>query len=450
MDRIGAWVAQEGILWSTEKGRAKVSQNVRAIRHAIETNLEMCEKALPILKDFLKVCGQKVWQDSDIEMLRQRSKTFTDDAMKLDYDRGSDAEMRSESMAYLKFRMNKIFNRADLKKDEDGEVAALMQDCSKDGKFGQAYDRLLKAYQDLQDDFKAIANKYGGNSLNQEILYGWAREYDFFAQQLMMTHSDTKVVTKGFKPSKVLEGYLDPQQRATLNAALEMAYAMEAEEAGMTELKASRDSKIKVLRTKVSSAATAFFNKLKTLFQRHKDDEEKPVEADATELFGFGNKAPKNDLYSIASGTADYIYKHMDEIEKRLADSEYLLYDGCDPMVTDLAVTMKENVWDKGIPLVMMAIRGKGKGENGKAPVVCILTAGNTREVVAAGYCTVLFSNDMTLEQIRNDLNANKAVTVEVTLILYPLWDTQSMDQPIGPRSPKIPITRGTMEYTAK
>ena len=450
MDRIGTWVAQEGILWSTEKGRAKVSQNVRAIRHAIETNLDMCEKALPILKDFLKVCGQKVWQDSDIEMLRQRSKKFTDDTMKLDYDRGSDAEMRSESMAYLKFRMNKIFNRADLKKDEDGEIAALIQDCSKDGKFGQTYDRLLKAYQDLQDEFKAIANKYGSNSLNQEILYGWAREYDFFAQQLMLTHSDTKVVTKGFKPSKVLEGYLDPQQRATLNAALEMAYAMEAEEAGMTELKASKDSKIKVLRTKVSSAATAFFNKLKMLFRRHKEDEEKPVEADATELFGFGNKAPKNDLYSIASGAADYIYKHMGEIEKGLADGDYLLYDGCDPLITDLAIAMKEGAWGVGIPLAMLSIRGRGKGANGKAPVVCLITTGNAKEVIAAGYCTVLLGSGMTLDRIREDLNAGKDVTVEASLMFYPLWDTQSMDQPIGPRNRVIPITNGTMEYTAK
>ena len=174
------------------------------------------------------------------------------------------------------------------------------------------------------------------------------------------------------------------------------------------------------------------------------------MEADATELFGFGNKVPKNDLYSITSSAADYIYKHMDEIEKGLADGDYLLYDGCDPLITDIAVAMKEGAWGVGIPLAMLSIRGRGKGANGKAPVVCLITTGNAKEVIAAGYCTVLLGSGMSLDRIREDLNAGKDVTVEASLMFYPLWDTQSMDQPLGPRNRVIPITNGTMEYTAK
>ena len=436
MDRIGAWVAQEGILWSTEKGRAKVTQNVRAIRHAIETNLEMCEKALPILKDFLKVCGQKVWQDSDIEMLRQRSKKFTDDTIKLDYDRGSDAEMRSESMAYLKFRMNKVFNRADLKKDEDGDVAALMQDCSKDGKFGQTYDRLLKAYQDLQDDFKAIANKYGSNSINQEMLYGWAREYDFFAQQLMMTHSDTKVVTKGFKPSKVLEGYLDPQQRATLNTALEMAFAMEAEEVGISKLKGSKKAPFEAVRAKVSSATKAFFTKLKNLV-RHQNEDEPDTTAEATELFGFGKRqstsgSGNDHNYNVITGVADYIMQHFDQIEKGLAKGDYLLYKGCDAAIEVLAVDLKGHAWKNGVYLLMLVISQQGKSDD-KAPVVCFFQNAQ-RQIVSIGYCTVSFAKS-DLETFRS-----KKENTDITLFYHPLWEADTPDAAMGSLNSVMPI----------
>lgn len=196
------YIAQEGILFSTEKSRGTVIQNASTVYNAIKTNLDMCEKAYDLLKDFLlKVIKTKY----DWDNAKKDAEVFKKKALDLDYDRGTDAEMREMSMSFLRLRAAKVFKRADLKHDEvKPEMLKLVKACSEDGVFGRKYKELSDKYVALIADHKneIEALSHDIESPNYAMMTLFRSEYIFFAQQIEATGLDAKTILKKFNSKK--------------------------------------------------------------------------------------------------------------------------------------------------------------------------------------------------------------------------------------------------------
>lgn len=193
-------IAEEGILFSTSKGRNKVMDNISKIESSISGNLDMCKKAIPLIKDYLAKCD-KTWDDEERPEAEKIAKIFYDKAIALDYDRGSDQEMKAQSMAFLKYRFNKTFNRADMKhKDVQPAVLALYEKCAKGGTYGEAYREMSSQYVDLTNTFSKLCDKYENVPLTMAMLRVARDEMLFFMRQVQMTGGDFKVAQIKNKP----------------------------------------------------------------------------------------------------------------------------------------------------------------------------------------------------------------------------------------------------------
>ena len=196
------YIAQEGIFISTKKSRGTVIQNASTVYNAIKTNLDMCEKAHDLLRDFLlKVIKTRY----DWDKAKEDAEAFKKKAIDLDYGRGSDDEMKEMSMSFLRLRAAKIFKRADLKHDEvKPEMLKLIKACSEDGIFGRKYKELTDKYvaiiADHKNEIEALSHDI--ESPNYAMMTLFRDEYIFFARQIEATNSDAKMILRKFNSSK--------------------------------------------------------------------------------------------------------------------------------------------------------------------------------------------------------------------------------------------------------
>ena len=198
------YIAQEGVLWSTQKGRDKVIRNAGLVYKAIESNITMCEKGYEVLKDFLNKILSKTydWNEAKVE-----AQAFKDKALKPDYDRGTDAELRQMSMSYLKLKRNKLFNRADLKSDEvKPEMLKLLKACSENGTFANRLKAISDKYAKLIEDNKTKLEDLSKDSStpNYAMMSLFVQEYRWYAQQIQLTHGDTAITTMRFDSKKFI------------------------------------------------------------------------------------------------------------------------------------------------------------------------------------------------------------------------------------------------------
>ena len=451
-DRVSDFLAQEGVLWSTAKGREKVIQNAAMVRNAITTNLDMCEKAIPILKGFLTTCISRVYKDTDVEKLKPTVQKFKDDTIALDYNRGTEQEMRKESMAFLKLRMNKIFNRADMgHKDVRPDVAALMQDCSAEGSLGSRYKPLADQYAKLIDDAVAARDRFISAPINVEMLSILAAEIKFFGDQLALTEADMGIMRNKFKKAKYTAFESDFSRDFCRNheaISYAMNLAMEADIDSSDVEEVSAPGKLVKARLKISSGFKSLLAKLKTLFERFKKEEEDPAyEEPAAELFGF-NKGPKKYAGNDAmTAVADYLAKNLDSVEKNLPKGNYLFKDGCDPLIHNMTLSMKEFCWEQNIPLATIAIQKAGRKERVFIGILSKSFQGNPKDITMVGILTVDLDNDTTVEGIREMLSKGSTISVSASLTFFPLWSIEEPEY-IGPPKRVVILTSGEMQYS--
>ncbi len=183
----------EGILISTKRGRDKIYENTSKIDKAIKVNIEMCEKSIPILKEFFQV-AESICKKYD-KTLYDKAVKLTKKLVKLDYDRGTEQEMADMSMSYVKNHMSKLFNRADWKnEDVKKEWLDLEEKCSKDGEY---VNRLIHCYNEISkivSKYERLAKVYDSLKLKEqrEVIEQLATELSWFNNQTFMTASDTK------------------------------------------------------------------------------------------------------------------------------------------------------------------------------------------------------------------------------------------------------------------
>lgn len=186
----------EGILISTKRGRNKIYENTSKINKAIKSNIEMCEKSIPLLKEFLQVT-ESICKKYD-KNLYDKAVKLTEKLVKLDYDRGTEQELIEMSMSYIRNHMSKLFNRADWKnEDVKKEWLELEEKCSKDGEY---VNRLTHCYNEISkivSKCNKLAEKYYNDSMLEEqrkVVEQLSIEILFFNNQTFMTASDTKSI----------------------------------------------------------------------------------------------------------------------------------------------------------------------------------------------------------------------------------------------------------------
>lgn len=190
----------EGILFSSEKGRNKVLNNISDIHKAITANIEMCEKSIPLLKQFTNYT-RSICQKFDKNLYDKCGK-LVEDLVKLDHNRGTEQELVQMSMSYMKYNCGKFFNRADRKKKEVNEkLLDLEQKCSKDGEYVKRLEKAYKEIQNISEEALKIFEKYK-DSIDQEraaVLKRLLEEIAYFNNQTFMTSGDAAYILPKYK-----------------------------------------------------------------------------------------------------------------------------------------------------------------------------------------------------------------------------------------------------------
>lgn len=185
----------EGILISTKRGRNKIYENTSKIDKAIKSNIEMCEKSIPLLKEFFQV-AESICKKYD-KNLYDKAVKLTEKLVKLDYDRGTEQELADMSMSYIRNHMSKFFNKADWKnEDVKKEWLELEEKCSKDGEY---VNRLIRCYNEISkivSKYEKLTKVYDGLKLKEqrEVIEQLGIELSWFNNQTFMTASDTSSI----------------------------------------------------------------------------------------------------------------------------------------------------------------------------------------------------------------------------------------------------------------
>lgn len=195
-------IAEEGMFISTKNGRQKVSENLDTIEKGIKMNLEMVEKSIPVLNNFIDLIS-KPYDKSMMDAAKKFKKVTHD----LDFDRASDEELMRISKSYMKKYFQKTFNKADFKSAEVSEKnLELIKKCSEGGEYNNRFVKVSNEMGKIGDKLRALYKKNASDKTPTESrqLYNLAvSEMQYFAQQTMMTGGDMMSVSKDkSKPAK--------------------------------------------------------------------------------------------------------------------------------------------------------------------------------------------------------------------------------------------------------
>ena len=203
--------------------------------------------------------------------------------------------------------------------------------------------------------------------------------------------------------------------------------------------------KFKLTGMKLNSAFKSFWAKLKSFFDRHKDEEKDDQIADAQELFGFGKSKAK---YDKRLGPTDevcaYIIDHEDELRKKWnVGNECLVCtaeDDVSDLVRGIAMIIKQNMWDRGSTLIAL------KHTNEKGSCVYGIVKENLSNpnsaTLSLGYLTLDLSCD---PKLLVGKNKNAPDKFEATLIYHPIW---MIDEPDSIGQEKKIVFVGSFEFT--
>jgi len=193
-------IAEEGLLFSTNKSRARVLDNIQNIEKGMKSNFDMCEKAIAYLREYAQFIftHKFLGTDEDLEICKKKAAEFHDKMIAIDYGRGPVKEMLKISRAYLKRNMNKKFNLADYRHENvKSAELELQKKCSEGGEYANKCLRLAEEFEKLEDFVtKGVEKLPKGNELIGALLSLYKEEHNWAKNQTLLSVMDVAKVSR--------------------------------------------------------------------------------------------------------------------------------------------------------------------------------------------------------------------------------------------------------------